>query len=155
MTKQTSPTGLLCIFEESTKAFSSFEASFVERFPQKFPSIQNPSYSGINLYACCKIALALSQICRNSNLFYHQNAPQDHTRIHPAHKLDELAINNKKHHLQLTNDYPWSSSPSCTYSTRESRLMWGVPEVFCLPLLLLLPNTILLSSAAGLGAHNW
>lgn len=36
----------------------------------------------------------------------------------------------------------------------RGRVMWGVPEVFCLHLLLLLLKTILLSPAAGLRAHN-
>lgn len=39
--------------------------------------------------------------------------------MHLFLKLDELAINNKKHDLQLTNDYPWSSPPSFTNFTRE------------------------------------
>lgn len=56
----------------------------------------------------------------------HQDLPQ---------KLDELAINNKKHHLQLTNDYPWSSLPSSTYSTRERKSDVGCAWSFQLTLI--------------------
>lgn len=56
-------------------------------------------------------------------------------RIRVPQKLDHLAINNEKHHLQLTNDYPWSSSPSSTYSTRERKSDAGCAWSFQLTLI--------------------
>lgn len=80
------------------------------------------------------------------------SAPQDRIRTRLPQKTKTKKWNP---HLQLTNDYPWSLSPSSTYSTGERQNGAGCAWSFsAYPLLLLLLKTILLSPAAGLGAHN-
>lgn len=82
-----------------------------------------------------------SQLCSKyqgfatSKLFREILLKSQHTSIYLPQKLDELAKNNKKHHLQLTNDYPWSSSPSSTYSTWESESDVGCAWSFPLTLI--------------------
>lgn len=76
-----------------------------------------------------------SKLCRSiTNVCCPQIVPGTqglHQGSSSTERRNEFAINNKKHHLQLTNDYPWSSS----YSTRERESDVGYAWSFLLTLI--------------------